>query len=218
MRIIWTTALVAAALGFVDARAEERGLPTRAFVATWTAMPVLHFVADDAPAPKVVDVAARPTESVPAGLVDDAIASARDEHARRDLTLLETDADWSQASRTALEDAREAQVRYAALARASEASDTGFLVAVRQIADGAVRSAAQDGAVSAPTRDEISAAFAAALDKAPVAARDRLRDAQTAWLAYREAMMSLAAAKAPGLVAQVRSEIDAARLADLADR
>ena len=126
-------------------------LPSPRFYSAWAPLPSLHFSPFDR-SPDVHVLPAHATE-VPAGVVDQAFASAGEITGRRDLAIDEIAAGWEPARRTALEDLRDAQRAYAASA-GDDAGSRGqrFVALLKQVVDDNGRSASRD---PSPAGDEV---------------------------------------------------------------
>lgn len=192
--------------------AASDGLPTEHFVQTWTATPSGRFTADRRPV-KVTTVSVR-LEQIPEAVLPDAFASASDTAFRRDLAIDEMASVLEPARRTALEDLRDAQRRYAASAGGdTDSRGAHFATLLRQVIDGSGRSVARDGENEDKTLDKT---YERVIRDAPDSALPTIEASETTWIAYRDAFDRFArAVDHPDAVAAVNGELGRYRANEL---
>ncbi len=160
------------------------GVPAGTFSPSWAALPSQHFSAwDHAPSVRVASVHAA---AIPADVLGGALATAARTTERRDLAVDEIAAGWEPARRTALEDLRDAQRAYAAVAGGDkDARGQRFVALLKQVVDGSGRSVAQEP--SALGDGMLSRAYDRVIREASDSKLARIEASERAWVAYRDA-------------------------------
>ncbi len=207
MRTAWFIALLTLAWP-----AAATGLWAGHFDPAWSALPSTHFSPwTVAPTGRVLSVHA---SSIPSGVLSEALASAEKTIERRDIAVNEIAQGWDPARRSALEDLRDAQRGFVAVAGGdAEARGQRFMALLKQVVD-------HDGRSVAREPSDADAALGQTYDRvirdAPDDRLAPLQASESAWEAYRDAFDRFAISMdRPDAANTIRKELAHQRAQDL---